>query len=240
MADADVKEPTWMTQWRRYPVIWISSYIDIDISRYRYIQQNCCVILLVIEMCVDHWWRESQNQPNTNNWQVFHCIVFNASWESSQRSQKRKHHDHLMMSSFRILIRTKKPAEKSFIYPKWSFLILVLTFSIDKAGGRPWLGQQKPSPSFITQEVGRRCDSISIIQFSWLIVSHTDCNTVISYDITTRFDRFSSSLLYQITRIRSGEYFGLANAAELNETESWWHLIYCFPIDNLCFHGVLM
>ena len=99
MADADVKEPTWMTQWRRYPVIWISSYIDIDISRYRYIQQSCCVILFVIEMCVNHWWRESQNQPNTNNWQVFHCIVFNASWESSQRSQKRKHHDHLMMSS---------------------------------------------------------------------------------------------------------------------------------------------
>ena len=123
VADADVKEPTWMTQWRRYPVIWISSYIDIDISRYRYIQQSCCVILFVIEMCVDHWWRESQNQPNTNNWQVIHCGL-NASWESSQRSQKRKHHDHLMMSSLEYWYGLKNLLKNhSFIQSDFSWYL---------------------------------------------------------------------------------------------------------------------
>ena len=152
---------------------------------------------------------------------------------------KRKY--HLMMSSLKFWYGLKNLQKKSFTYPKWSFLILVLTFSIDKARGRPWLVRQKPSPSFITQEVGRRCDSISNIHFSWHIVSHAYCNTVIiTNDITTLFGRFSLSLLYHITRIRSGRYFGLVNAAKLNETESWWHLIYSFPIDNLCFHGVLM
>ena len=137
---------------------------------YWYLQQSCCVILLVIEMCVDHWWRESLNQPNKNNWQVLHCVLY-ASWKSSQRSQKGK--ISLDDEQLRILIRTKTPAKNHLLIqnPKWSFLILVLTFSIDKARGRPWLARQKPSPSFITQEVGRRCDSISNIQFSWHIVS---------------------------------------------------------------------
>ena len=211
---------------------------------YWYLQQSCCVILLVIEMCVDHWWRESLNQPNTNNWQVLYCVLY-ASWKSSQRQGQRSQKGKISLDDeqLRILIRTKTPAKNHLLIqnPKWSFLILVLTFSIDKARGRPRLARQKPSPSFITQEVGRRCDSISNIQFSWHIVSHAYCNTVIiTNDITTLFGRFSLSLLYHITRIRSGRYFGLVNAAKLNETESWWHLIYSFPIDNLCFHGVLM
>ena len=133
-------------------------------------------LLLVIEMCVDHWWRESLNQPNKNNWQVLHLSFMLAGKAAKGRAKEvKKGKYHLMMSSleFWYLIRTKTPAKNHLLIqnPKWSFLILVLTFSIDKARGRPWLARQKPSPSFITQEVGRRCDSISNIQFSWHIVS---------------------------------------------------------------------